>query len=64
VAIDAEQTYLQGAIRSACEQYQRLHNSADHHILQTYQAYLKATSWHIDVEVLKKELLGTPMCVK
>lgn len=51
IAIDAEQSYLQDAIRSITEQYQFLYRDSGYSILNTYQGYLKATKWQIEVEV-------------
>jgi len=64
IAIDAEQSYLQDAIRSIGEQYSYIHNDSNNHVVNTYQAYLKATAFNIEVECLKKEVLKSPICIK
>jgi len=51
IAIDAEQSYLQDAIRAITEQYQYLYKDSGYSILNTYQGYLKTTKWQIEVEV-------------
>jgi hypothetical protein len=62
--VDAEQTYLQDAIRSIGEQFQHMGNSSTFHILQTYQAYLMSTPKHVEFEIYRKGILGKPLCVK
>lgn len=64
IAIDAEQTYLQDAIRNVAEQFQQIHNGTGRYILNTYQAYLKSTYHHIQVELLKNQYIKKPLAIK
>jgi len=64
ILVDAEQTYIQDAIRNITEQFQYLHNSDKFHILNTYQGYLKATRNHINIERYKRDILKSPLKVK
>ena len=54
--VDAEQTYLQDAIRALVEQAQFIFNKNGQSVINTYQAYLKDTRKQITIELLKRSL--------